>query len=142
MKYINSQDHKYCINLYNINYFYVKELSVYANFGKKEILLGTFNTKEDAQSEYNNIINIMNEPILGKKAVYQVNLESYWITQRMENEVSEIFRQEADYVTQDYDYMQLDDPDDYIIMEKEEDLERNNITNDDDYDSSDSVDKG
>lgn len=141
MKYINSQDHKYCINLYNINYFYVKELSVYANFGKKEILLGTFNTKEDAQSEYNNIINIMNEPILGKKAVYQVNLESYWITQRMENEVSEIFRQEADYVTQDYDYMQLDDSDDYIIMEKEEDLERNDITNDD-YDSSDSVDKG
>lgn len=142
MKYINSQDHKYCINLYNINYFFVKELSVYASFGKKEILLGTFNTKEDAQSEYNNIINIMNEPILGKKAVYQVNLESYWITQRMENEVSEIFRQEADYVTQDYDYMQLDDSDDYIIMEKEEDLERNNITNDDDYDSSDSVDKG
>ncbi len=128
MKYINNQNNTCCINLYNINYFYIKELSLYAQVGKKKIQLGTFNTKEDAQSEYNNILSIIDDSSQNKKVVYKVNAESYWIQKRVESEIQDIWDNTLyndSYVITDYEHEDDFDDFDYdaaYVKEHEEDM--------------------
>ena len=111
MKYINIQSKNKCINAYKVSMYYIKDLSVYAKLDDKKILLGSYNTKEDAQNEYKSIIANLG---LSVPIVYQVNSEEYWIKNRIEVEINDIFNGEPDIPTMDYDEDEDIDTDDYI----------------------------
>lgn len=147
MKYILVQGEDKCLNIYKVTMFYVKELSVYAKLAGKKIILGTFNTKEDAKNEFYNIIsNLSNNNIFA----YQVNKEDYWVKKRIENELKDIFQTDKDEVEKDSDLVDIinsdnidndEDQDILYVKENEENLIEEEENDDlDDFDVPDSVD--
>ncbi len=98
MKYINVQSKDRCINVYQVSIIYIKDLSIYAKINDNKVLIGSYNTKEDTYKEYNQIINALayKSPI-----VYNASSEEYWIKNRIEIEIDDIFQEESDMATDD-----------------------------------------
>lgn len=150
LKYICNQDKTILINLYNISYIVVNELSVYLKTGDKKIKLGTFNTKEDAKNEFQNILeNLSNSQIF----VYQVNNEEYWVKKRIETELRDLFQSDNDEVEKNSNLMNIinsrnlndfkedDDSDVVYLKDNENDfIEEEESIDIEDYDDSDSID--
>lgn len=114
MKYIVTQTGDKCINCYHISTFSVKELSVYAKLKDQKIRLGTFNTKEDAKTEFDNIIKHLEYKM---PYTYQVSSEKDMISKRVMNEVNDLFTEEGDRVTVDFNKNMFEIKDDLIDVD-------------------------
>ena len=135
MRYIITQNGDKCINCYHISTFLVKELSVYARMKDQKIRLGTFNTKEDAKTEFERILH---ELEFKKPYIYRVSSEKDMISKRVMEEVNDLFAKEKDIATKDYiAKVDLAEDEDFFVDEAididnsfDDDYDNENITND------------